>query len=195
MAFVREERKRPVVVHDFDKVLKSLDKAVLRCCSCEWWRVFLTLLHSLGCRRGELVRTNHSPGLLWGNVDLQRATLKIVGESSKSRRERSLPLSPKLVSLLTAWRAAQGKVDYGDAVLPYDGQVRRLYDDLRRIEQVAGVSFTFKHLRSTCGSELIAAGTPTVVVKDVLGHSSVVTTERHYLDSGPSVRVALEKRG
>jgi integrase len=41
---------------------------------------------------------------------------------------------------------------------------------------------------------MIEAGTPTVVVKDFLGHASVTTTEAFYINTGPALRIAAEKR-
>ena len=41
---------------------------------------------------------------------------------------------------------------------------------------------------------MVAAGTPTVVVKDFLGHSSVVITEKHYLNTPGALRAAAEAR-
>ncbi|PHS02178.1 MAG: hypothetical protein COA78_21755 [Blastopirellula sp.] len=49
-------------------------------------------------------------------------------------------------------------------------------------------------IRSTCGSELIEAGVPTMVVKDFLGHASVTTTEAFYVNTTTALRPAAEKR-
>ncbi|MCE5268706.1 MAG: tyrosine-type recombinase/integrase [Planctomycetaceae bacterium] len=51
-----------------------------------------------------------------------------------------------------------------------------------------------KNCRSTCGSQLVQSGTPTVVVKDFLGHSSVTTTEKFYVNTSGSLRAAAEAR-
>ena len=51
-----------------------------------------------------------------------------------------------------------------------------------------------KNCRSSCASELIAAGVPTVVVKDFLGHASVTTTEQYYINTKPALRSAAVAR-
>jgi integrase len=121
-------------------------------------------------------------------VDLEKAELTVLSETSKGRRWRTLPLVPELVMVLRAWRESNPGEE---RVLPYDGNVRHLYDDWHKI---AGKQRTIKHCRSSCASAMIEAGVPTVVVKDFLGHSSVVTTERFYTNTSGSLRKAAEVR-
>lgn len=76
-------------------------------------------------------------------------------------------------------------------MLPYSGNMRHLYEDWHKI---AGKNRVPKNCRTTCGSQLVESGTPTVVVKDFLGHSSVTTTERFYVNTSSSLRKAAEAR-
>jgi integrase len=69
--------------------------------------------------------------------------------------------------------------------------VRHLYEDWHKI---AGKHRVPKNCRSTCGSQSVESGTPTVVVKDFLGHSSVTTTEKFYVNTSSSFRKAAEAR-
>ena len=116
------------------------------------------LAYELGLRRGEIL------GLRWGQVDLEKAELTVLSETSKGRRCRTLPLVPELVAALRGWReSCPGE----ERVLPYLGNVRKLYNDWHKI---AGGRVP-KNCRSSCGSQMVEAGTPTVVVKDWLGHS------------------------
>jgi integrase len=83
--------------------------------------------------------------------------------------------------------------------LPWEKNTYRpFYDDWQRIISAAGLPKGTKpvpkNFRSTCGSEMIDVGIPTVVVKDFLGHASVTTTEAFYIDTGPALRNASEKR-
>ena len=98
------------------------------------------------------------------------------------------PLIPELVAALRAWRERNPGEE---RVLPYDGNVRHLYDDWHKI---VGKHRTVKHCRSSCASSMIEAGVPTVVVKDWLGHSSVVATEKFYTNTSGSLRKAAEAR-
>jgi integrase len=74
--------------------------------------------------------------------------------------------------------------------LPYPGDPRNLYSDWHRF---AGARIP-KNGRSTTGSMMALAGVPTVVIKDFLGHSSVVVTERYYTNTIAALRKAAEAR-
>jgi len=195
--FVKEDTRTPVVINDDD--LAAIDAVLtdglltLQFRAVEWWRVFLWLATYLGLRRGEIL------GLTWAKVNLQTAEITVVSTVSKGRRDRTLPLAPQLLTLLQAWLATQGKIEATNEVLPLgDVKQRRLYDDWYRILKAAGLPldrhFAPKHCRSTCASNLITAGVPTVVVKDWLGHASVTTTERFYVNTAPALRAAASAR-
>lgn len=66
--------------------------------------------------------------------------------------------------------------------------------DWIRIREHAGVGdVTFKHARSTAGSEL-AAEHPLPVVQGWLGHSNPNTTSQYYVNSQDAVRAAAARR-
>jgi len=97
-----------------------------------------------------------------------------------------------------------------ERVLPYSGNVRHLYEDYRSLHLGLWYDSNVRHLyedwhkfagdrvpkncRSSTGSQMVEAGTPTVVVKDFLGHSSVVITEKHYVNTSGALRKAEEDR-
>ncbi len=195
--FVKEDTRTPVVINDDD--LAAIDavltagKLALRFRAVEWWRVFVWLAVYLGLRRGEIL------GLTWGKVNLQTAEITVVSTASKGRRDRTLPIAVELLTLLQAWQDHQDMIEAASHVLPLNGiKQRRLYDDWYAILKAAGLpadrQFAPKHCRSTCASNLITAGVPTVVVKDWLGHASVTTTERFYVNTAPALRAASVAR-
>lgn len=124
--------------------------------------------------------------------------VKILAES-KGRAKRTLPLHPVLAEFRRKWRDEQPSAEPTEAVLPwpYDGY-RTLDYDWHVIQQASGIReaehYVPKNLRSTCASELIRAGQPTVVVKDFLGHSGVSTTEKYYINTTPAMRAAATAR-
>ena len=71
-------------------------------------------------------------------------------------------------------------------------------DDWNELVLVAAVPsgerYTPKDCRSSCASALIAAGVPTVVVKDNPGHASVVTTENYCVNTDDAMRPIVEAR-
>lgn len=76
----------------------------------------------------------------------------------------------------------------------------RSYDDFKAIVAAAVLPKGTKppvpkHFRSTCGSALIANGSPTVAAKEWLIHASVETTANFYLNTSTEVlRAAAARR-
>lgn len=96
-----------------------------------------------------------------------------------------------LLAELKKWRSICGETADDELVLPWPkNTIRQFYDDWARIVAAAGLPKGTKpvpkHFRSTLGSMLIAAGTPTLTVRDFLGHHSVTTTESHYVHTSAS---------
>lgn len=156
-----------------------------------WWRILFKIIEELGVRRGEAM------SLTWDDVDFDAGVVTVHAGGSKGRRYRPLPLSPELLKILAAWKTESASGE--DHILPWSHTTyRQLYTDWHLIIAAAGipkgVKLVPKSLRSTCGSELIAAGASTMAVKDFLGHASVTTTETHYINSGSSLRAASEAR-
>lgn len=134
----------------------------------------------------------------WERVSFDRQELLVSASSSKGKKDRLVPMALELVQLLREWYDRQRPADPQAKVLPWEGNLRGLYPDWHRVQTAAGIPegqhYLPKHCRSSCASALIAANVPTAVVKDFLGHSSVVTTERYYLNTQPALRAAANAR-
>ena len=144
-------------------------------------------------RRGELI------GLTWDRVNLGGLEVTVSAETSKGRKYRVLPLPAELAAILRAWKEKQKPTGARSEVLPWEHDTyRSLYDDWHAIQKAAGIPagehYVPKDFRSSCASELIRAGVPTAVVKDILGHQNITTTERYYINTKPAVRAAMAKR-
>ena len=195
--FVRESRSRPTVIteQDFAALVRATqsDDANFKRRSGDWWRLFLYVAYYMGLRRGEVL------ALSWSDIRLEHRELRVRAASSKSRKERVLPMPAELVSLLKRWRTVSGSPRSSEPVLtwPHD-TLGPFYDDWNELVRVAAVPsgkrYTPKDCRSSCASALIAAGVPTVVVKDYLGHASVVTTECYYVNTDDAMRPIAEAR-
>jgi integrase len=195
--FLRVERKQPTTIPeaDFVAMLETLKTSPrpLRVRPAPWWRVFLYLAYYLGLRRGEIL------GLTWDRVRLDTMEIVVSAASSKGRRDRTLPMAPELAEVLNEWRSRQATIPFQGQVLPWPFDTyRKLYDDWQVIQAAAGIAghrrYVPKDCRSSCASELIASGVPTAVVKDFLGHASVTTTERYYINTQPALRAAVAAR-
>jgi integrase len=195
--FIREDRKKPVIIpeEDFLAMVKALRKPdlSLKHRPADWWRVFLYVAYYLGLRRGEIL------GITWGQVALDALEVHVLASTSKARKERVVPLSTDLASILKQWKEQQPQVRNKDELLPWPYDTfRQLYEDWHAIQKAAGIPegehYVPKNCRSTCASELIAANVPTVVVKDFLGHATVATTENYYINTKPAMRAAANAR-
>jgi integrase len=158
-----------------------------------WWRVFLYVAYYLGTRRGEIL------GLTWDRILFDTLEVKVSAITSKGRKDRVVPMAPELANVLREWRATQGEFDPKAEVLPWPyPSYRQIYCDWHAIQAAAGIAegehYVPKNCRSSCASELIAAGVPTVVVKDFLGHATVATTEKYYINTKPALRAAALAR-
>lgn len=143
--------------------------------SAGWWKMFLRLLQWTGCRRGELL------SLQWGSIDFEKGDLIVPAETSKGRQDRVLRLHDALLDGLQKWSEQCDSPSASEHVLPWKNGPRQLYIEFKVIETAAGVKHhRFKDYRSSRACALINAGEATLMVKDWLGHSSVVTTEKFY---------------
>ena len=141
------------------------------------------------------LRINEALALQVGDVDYDSAKLqvartwtmtatgkKILG-ATKSREDRSIPLSEQMISLLRPLTTAKSKNHflftgaYGDA-LDY-GYFRRAYFT-RAVKELGLDEVTIHWLRHTCASMLIRIGAPITTISDILGHSSIKITLETY---------------
>lgn len=156
-----------------------------------------------GLRQGEAL------GLKWEDVDLPgrrlfvtRAVQRVTGKGlvevpPKSRTSnRAVPLLDPVAFALTRHRDRVGGTGYvwgGDK--PTDP--RRDYQQWRDLLDRAGVDPRPLHAaRATTASLLNEAGVPTEVVAEILGHSQVQITQRHYIRGNEtSHRAAMDRLG
>jgi integrase len=88
-------------------------------------------------------------------------------------------MSGRLRKTLLEWKMKSGKTRDSDEVTCIERHAfgRRS----QRSAKKAGVAgFTAKSLRDTFASHLLSRGVPTAGISALLGHSSIMTTERHY---------------
>jgi integrase len=150
--------------------------------------IFLAL--RTGMRQGEI------RGLQWSSIDWQSRSIAVRHSrydrtrtlvSPKSNRERHIPLDLDLYEMLFRRRQTSG---YVFTNLRRDGEPftsHRIEEDLSILCCRAQVrKITWHVLRHTFATHLTLRGVPLTVVKELLGHSTIVTTMR-YSHVAPSV--------
>ncbi|TQF67089.1 tyrosine recombinase XerC [Rhodococcus spelaei] len=141
-------------------------------------RLIVELLYATGIRVGELC------GLDLGDVDHDRRVLKVLG---KGNRERSVPFGGPAAAALDAWlrsgRPALVTADSGTALL-LGKRGRRLDQRQARsvvhevLEAVPGAPSLAPHgLRHSAATHLLEGGADLRVVQELLGHTSLATTQ------------------
>jgi integrase len=136
-----------------------------------------------GLRAGEVA------GLRVGDVEITpaRVVLRVLGKSNK---RRVVALGGRDASALRAWAKARGEAAPNEPWLlarrPVDGQPPRGLNVagidyvVRKHARVAGLPGVHAHsLRHSAASLALSHGASLVDVREMLGHSSVVTTSRY----------------
>ncbi|OGP64292.1 MAG: hypothetical protein A2169_06535 [Deltaproteobacteria bacterium RBG_13_47_9] len=147
----------------------------------------LELLYSSGLRVGELV------GLDVRQLDLDLGIVKVMG---KGRKERIVPVGKKAIEALKAYLEQRG-VLRGDAPLFVNLKGGRLTARSvgRLVERYTKRSGIFRKvsphsLRHTFATHLLDAGADIREIQEMLGHSSLSTTQRYiHLSMGKLMEV------
>lgn len=144
---------------------------VLADCASENVRAAIWVALLTGCRRGEILKITQD--------DIGENTIRIMAGNTKTLRERSVPIVPALRPWL--------------GYLPLPINFEGLKTGFQRARKKAKIDANFHDLRHSCASLLINLGTPLEVVRDILGHTTVKTTERYAHIHIDRQQEALEK--
>ncbi len=153
---------------EFQKLLGVIEES--------WLKEIIIFAVSTGLRRGELVN------LKWNSIDLSRKLLYIESTPTfrtKAGRMRIIPLSDTALYIL---QAKQGK-DASGYVFTMNGKqifadwITHLFKRYVRLANLSNQDIHFHSLRHSFASWLAQDGTSVYVIKDLLGHSDVKTTQ------------------
>ncbi len=136
-------------------------------------KAMLSLIYGCGLRSGELLALKPE------HIDSKRNLLLI--KQAKGRKDRIIPLSPKILEMLRAYYIAYKPETYlfeGHIKgRPYDA--RSLQNVLKRALGKAGINkpATLHWLRHSYATHLLENGTDLRYIQELLGHSRNKTTE------------------
>jgi integrase len=205
--------KRPRVARTEAKHL-SADEVTVVLAAAEGlrYRAVLVLIAATGLRRGEAL------ALRWEHVDFSDGRLRVshtlsrlggdlvISEAKTDRSRRTVPLSPPIVSMLKAHKAAQAAerlragdqwresglvftTEFGTPVEP-----RNILRTIETSAAKVGLKDVGVHtLRHSAATAWLDAGVHIKAVADLLGHSSIsVTGDIHGHSSDATARAAVE---
>ena len=118
------------------------------------------------------------------SLDLERRTVRVIGKGNK---ERVVPFGRPAAEAIEAWLARRPEIATaasGDALFlgARGGRVdpRTLRESLHRLTAQAGVKDLAPHgLRHSAATHLLEGGSDLRTVQEILGHSSLQTTQRY----------------
>ncbi len=168
---------------------ESLLNTVRRSNSTPYLADFITIALHTGMRCGEIL------GLEWRRVDFSQRLIHLEAKHTKSAKRRSIPINDVARASLAnrmryrAMHCSQSPWVFCNAQGHRIATVRTSFMTACRR---AGISnFRIHDLRHTCAAWLVSAGVPLSEVRDLLGHSTVMVTERYAHLAPENVRAAV----
>jgi integrase/recombinase XerD len=162
----RPEKRLPVVLsqEEVRTILKQVKRPI--------YRMALTIIYACGLRISEGVRLKTS------DIDGQRHLLRV--RNGKGGKDRNVPLHERPLELLRAYYRRYGK--RSEFLFPYRNR-HIMADSLQRVfkkavrESAVNKPATVHTLRHSFATHLLESGEDIRTIKDILGHSSIVTTD------------------
>jgi len=147
-------------------------------------QVMIQLALNTGMRRGEIFQ------LTWGSVDTSNRHVTIKAATSKASKTRHIALNSFVSSLLDVWRTESDTLFSHESLVfpsPYAAHKRRKPKQIKDIKHTWAnlvneaqlADFRFHDLRHDFASRLVQGGVSLAQVKELLGHSTVLLTERY----------------
>lgn len=184
---LRGERVREFVLDS------ALEAAYLAACPAPLADVALLLLDT-GVRLGEAL------SLEWPQVKLKPAHgakfgyLTVLSGKAKGRKSRNVPLSDRVVAMLTArGAAAKGYVFQRSDGRPWPNwHLSQQHSRVRRRLKLPS-DFVLHSLRHTFGTRLGESGADAFTIMKLMGHSTVTVSQRYVHPSPEAIELAYER--
>ncbi len=163
-----------------ESLLKTLEEW-----PCRNTAAFVKFAFYTGLRRGELFK------LKWSDVDLDRGFITL--RNPKGGKTITLPVSSEAIETLKSLPLQ------GEYVFPGKGgkQMEDFKSPWDRIRKAAGLpeNFRFHGLRHNFASQLVSNGVGLEVVKELMTHKDMITTQRYAHLLPGALKEAAEKSG
>ncbi|CAL2061031.1 Tyrosine recombinase XerC [Tenacibaculum sp. 190524A05c] len=169
---IKKEPQIPFSFQEVEKVLKELNEDDFESLRD---KLIIDLLFSTGMRRIELIQLKES------DIDLSLNTAKVLGKRNK---ERIVPLLPDTLRIMNLYKNEKSNLGLNNDYLFVTAKGNKIYETLvyRIINSYfskvsAKVKCSPHILRHTFATELLNKGADLNSVKELLGHSSLASTQ------------------
>lgn len=140
--------------------------------SAQHLKPILVVALNTGMRRGEILQ------LKWKQIDFEKRMIRV--ERTKSGRIRHIDINEPLLNELLLLKQKRQDNEF----VFFNSETGKPYQDVSRAFDAAcrraGIKdLTFHSLRHTFATRLIEKGVDLITIKELLGHSTVKTTERY----------------
>jgi len=165
---IKNERIRYLTEDEEKRLMQALNQSKSKVLK----DVVLFALHT-GMRLGEIL------DLKWENINFENKVIILLPEQTKSRRRHILPLNDVALEVLK--RRFECRVSGCPYVFHRQGKkVKSVKEAFKNALKRAGIeNFRFHDLRHTFASRLVQKNVDLYVVKELLNHSDIRTTQRY----------------
>lgn len=155
-----------------ERILQDHEEALLLAACPDYLRPIIIAALNTGMRRGEILN------LQWSQVDLNKRTIRV--ENTKSGKNRIIPVNEILYQELSKIRSSSQINDF----IFLNPQTGKPFVDVKRsfkttCKELGIKNLRFHDLRHTFATRLIQSGVDIICVKELLGHQSVIITQRY----------------
>ena len=144
------------------------------------------------------LRFSEVAGLQWQDIDLVRQTILL--RDTKSGRNRTVYMTERVKAILSGMPKGAPDVlvfpgKHGGQMTEIGDAFKKAVDDLKLNQSISDdrLKCVFHSLRHTHASRLLEAGTDIYLVKTLLGHRNIATTERYLHVRADSLRDAIKE--
>lgn len=168
-----------------DRILSEEEEAQLLKKSSEHLRLIIVIALNTGMRLGEILN------LQWNQVDLRNRRIRV--EKTKSGSSRSIPINDVLLEELQILRSRDGQTPCLFANSNTGKPLTTTKTAFNAACRRSGIKGLWFHdLRRTFAQRLLQNGVDIITVQNLLGHHSVVVTERYLHTNEDTMRRAVE---
>jgi len=166
---------------------KNEEKRLIEAIKCPLLKDIVIFALNTGLRKKEIL------SLKWGNIDFETRCVILEPYETKNKKRHILPLNNK------AWQVIKRRFKQRAEGCPYvfhrnGRKVNSIRTAFENALKRAGIKdFHFHDLRHTFASRLVQKGVDLYVVKELLNHSDITTTQRYAHLRLDNLKKAVEK--